>query len=223
MTKQMKMLFYGLVVLVGILAASTTFFAAKSRQGGSNTQVTKSNPPAVSSTEGEETKNPTPQVSTAVTRPATEKASHPAKTYTIQSRETLFGIAQKEGTTMSELAEANGISDTDKIQAGQVLIIPENGQVEFILDNTKAANLQSGVDQGKTAWRLNPDETARADASGAYGLEISDVYTVKDRNDEGGKATVNASSENGNFVIILIQPVTKGQKGIWAIQSIKKV
>jgi len=222
MTKQMKMLFYGLVVLVGILAASTTFFVAKSRQGGSSTQVAKSSKPEVSSTGEGETKTPTPQVSTAVTRPATEKPSHPAKTYTIQGRDTLLGIAQKQGTTLAELADANGISDTDKIQAGQVLIIPENGQVEFILDNTKSTSLQTGVDQGKTPWRLNPDETARADASGAYGLKISDVYTVKDRSDEG-KATVTASSENGNLVISLIQPVTKGQKGIWAIQSIKKV
>ncbi len=222
MNKQMKILFYGLVILVAILASTTTFFAAKSRSTNSKkagVESTKS--PATASTEAAAT--PGPQVSTAVSRPATEKPSSPNKTYTIQAKETLFGIAQKQGTTLADLSEANGITDADKIQAGQVLYIPENGQVEFMIDNTKATAIQNQVDQGKTQWRLAPDETARADAPNVYGLKVTDTYTIKNRDDANGTATVQASSEGGNFLITLTQPITKGEKGIWAIQSIKKI
>jgi len=222
MDKQMKILFYGLVVLVGILASTTTFFAAKSRSLNSGkTAVKSTQSPSTTSTEAVAT--PSPQVSTAVTRPATEKPSSPNKTYTIQAHETLFGIAQEQGTTLTELAEANGITDPNKIQAGQVLYIPENGQIEFRIDNTKATAIQAQVDQGKNQWRLSPEETARADAPGVYGLKVTDTYSLKNRDETNGQATVQASSEAGNFLVTLTQPITKGQKGIWAIETIKKI
>jgi len=221
MTKQLKTLFYGLVILIAILAASTTFFAAKSRKVTDQTPVAKLSVPEGAVFETETT--PTPQASTTASQPATEKPSSPAKTYTIQSHDTLFGIAQNEGVTLAELAETNGIDDTDKIQAGQVLVIPENNQVEFLVNNTKATEIQGLVDQGKNEWRLDPVETARSDIPTVYGLKTTDTYTLKEKDDEGGKATVGASSENGNFTINLIQPVTKGSEGIWAVESVKKV
>lgn len=46
-----------------------------------------------------------------------------AKTYTVQSGDTLSSIAAKYGTTYQELARKNGISDPNKIYAGQVLTI----------------------------------------------------------------------------------------------------
>lgn len=227
MNKQMKVLFYAMVVVIGILAASTAFFYAlyaKSRNGSSTATATKSSSPSAGATlTANQTPTPTPKVSTAVTRAATEKPSHANKTYTVQSNDTLFGIAQKQGTTLADLSEANGITDSNKIQAGQVLFIPENGQVDFLVDATTATSIQGQVDQGKTPWRLAPDETARADAPSAYGLKITDSFSVKDRDDNNGKASVQASSADGNFLITLSQPATKGAKGIWAIVSIKKI
>lgn len=48
-------------------------------------------------------------------------------TYVIQSGDTLSGIAQRFGTTVSALADLNGISDPDKIYAGNTIRVPENG------------------------------------------------------------------------------------------------
>ncbi|RJV71837.1 LysM domain-containing protein, partial [Coprococcus sp. AF27-8] len=42
----------------------------------------------------------------------------PAQHYTIQAGDTLSGIAQKYGTTVSQLCAWNGISNPDLIYAG---------------------------------------------------------------------------------------------------------
>ena len=47
-----------------------------------------------------------------------------AATYTIRSGDTLGGIAKRHGVSSGALAKANGISDPDRIYAGQVLTIP---------------------------------------------------------------------------------------------------
>ncbi len=46
-----------------------------------------------------------------------------AVTYTVKSGDTLSGIANKYGTTVSELVSLNNISNPDKIYAGEVLTI----------------------------------------------------------------------------------------------------
>lgn len=48
-------------------------------------------------------------------------------TYVIQPGNTLSGIAQRFGTSVRTLAELNGISDPDKIYAGNTIRVPENG------------------------------------------------------------------------------------------------
>ena len=48
-------------------------------------------------------------------------------TYVIQSGDTLSGIAARYGTTVSELTRLNGISDPDRIYAGNTLKVPESG------------------------------------------------------------------------------------------------
>ncbi|HJD02259.1 MAG TPA: LysM peptidoglycan-binding domain-containing protein [Candidatus Mediterraneibacter excrementavium] len=48
-------------------------------------------------------------------------------TYVIQPGDTLSGIAQRFSTSVRTLAELNGISDPDKIYAGNTIRVPENG------------------------------------------------------------------------------------------------
>jgi lysozyme len=46
-------------------------------------------------------------------------------TYVVQRGDRLSRIAQRYGISMSVLAQVNGISDPNRIYAGQVLVIPE--------------------------------------------------------------------------------------------------
>lgn len=68
----------------------------------------------------------TPQVATPspTVAQATVAAEDCPETHTVQKGENLFRIALKYGITVKELAEANGITNPDKIQAGTVLKIP---------------------------------------------------------------------------------------------------
>jgi nucleoid-associated protein YgaU len=63
---------------------------------------------------------------TAVTSPSPAVAATPAaKTYTVQSGDTLSGIAAKYGTTVDALLSANpGLTESTPLQIGQVLKLP---------------------------------------------------------------------------------------------------
>jgi LysM repeat protein len=63
---------------------------------------------------------PTSPVNTIATTPVPPSG----ETYTVQRGDTLFTIAQRLGTTVSALQEANNISDPNRISVGQVLIVP---------------------------------------------------------------------------------------------------
>ena len=63
---------------------------------------------------------------TAAPTPGTPASPSPSagRTYTVQSGDTLSGIAARFGTTVAAIADANGIADRRLIRVGQVLIIP---------------------------------------------------------------------------------------------------
>lgn len=224
MNSRTKAIFLFLIALLVILAGSTSFFAAKTYKL-SNTSNTPLKETSSASVGGDSTNTSKPSVATSslVTRPAasTEKPSKPTDVYTVARGETLFAVAQANGSNWQDITEANGMTDADKIQAGKVLIIPKGGQVSFTIDNTLATTIQKDADGGKYQFRLDPVETARSDAPSAYGLKITDTFTLK--NSDNGSAQVQATRDGKNFLIKLTQPITKGEKGIWAIESIKPV
>ena len=217
------MVFFILIALVAILAASNSFFVARTYQLSRASKPSASISPKINEN-AESSATPAAASSSQVSKPAAsaEKPSKPADTYTIQKGETLFSIAQAQGTSWQDLADANGISDVNKIQAGQILIVPKGGQVNFTIDNTRATSLQKDADAGKFQFRLSPEDTARSDAPTVYNLAVDDTYTLK-KPPENGAAEVQATHESKNFLIKLSQPVTKGEKGIWAIESIRPV
>ena len=49
--------------------------------------------------------------------------------YTVQTGDTLFLIAQRYGTTIERIVQANNIENPDMIRVGQVLVIPVDEDV----------------------------------------------------------------------------------------------
>ncbi len=219
MNKQTRMVFLGLIGLVALLAGSTTFFALKS-------SVLSGKEPQKSEVAASQDQVKTPRASSSLsassstigTSGISERPSSPKIIYVVNKNETLFEIAQKVNQKWTEIVAANGLEDADKILAGQKLIISENEVVNFTLNNERAKSLQSSVDGGKNLFRLQPEETAKADSTPVYGLEGADVFTLKSKNNNDAVVIVN--KEGQSIQINLNQPITSGEKGIWVITSI---
>ncbi len=223
MSKSLRIIFYSLISLVMVLAATTVFFIFKSMNKSDSKENISASANKTSAGEGSLTSTPQVASSSSISKPASssERPSHPTDTYTIQKGETLFEIAKKNGTTLFELTQANALSDQDKILSGQKLIIPKNGKVGYTIDNSKATELQSQADYGRLPARLSPEETCRLDAPDVFGLAFDDSFIIVSRDDNTGKAQVKVNAKaGGNFLIGLSQPIKKGDKGIWAIEEI---
>lgn len=173
----------------------------------------------------EKEKTPAPTNTTSTTsEPQIESQSaevNNAETYLIQKGDTLFTISLKFNTTMDELAKLNNIADFNQIKIGQLLKIPKtvstSSKSTIQVDLAKMKEIQSLVDQGSQPWRLDPVEVVKADAPASYEFTALDTYTLKSKDIVKGEAVVAVRT----FEIDLIQPITKGEKGIWAIVSIR--
>lgn len=226
MSKGLKILFVSLMVVIGLLAASTGFFFAKTRslQKGtktnqSATDTTKKTTDTATTTDSAKVTNDSSSTVTEAA-PLGNRPSSPSDTVTVEAGETLFAIGQKVGVSWTAIAEANGV-EADKIQAGQTLIVPKNNQISYTLNKEKAASLQQEADAGKNLFRLSAADTAKSDAPTAYALAATDTFAQIKIDEAAGTAQVTATHGDKSYVVNLIQPVTKGSKGIWAIESIK--
>lgn len=228
MSKGYKALLIVLIVVCGLLATSTGFFYAKTASLDKSTdsiEVTKktvSDTDSTSSTSQTANTEPITTNSTAATTaaPAGNRPSSPSDTVTVADGETLFAIGQKVEVSWTLIAAANGI-DADKIKAGDILIIPKNNQVGYTVNVEKAKSIQNDVTSGKEQFRLIPAETAKSDAPPVYGLLATDTFTQSKIDEASSLAEVTVTKDNKTYLIKLIQPVDKGAKGIWAIESIK--
>lgn len=243
MTKGLKFIFGALVVIIAVLSTTSGFFYSKS----SNLEKEKValekasqvvTPVKVVSDTTKTDVTETPETATSTTPTTTEtkteatltepapmdnRPSRATDTYTILSGDTLYSIGKKFDLSWSSLADANGITDINMIKVGQILMIPKNNVLNYTVTSTKAQSLQESADSGKISFRLSPVETVKSDISPAYGILVTDVFKEKSIDKTAGTATVTATHNDLNYEIKLIQPITKGDKGIWAIESVKSV
>ncbi len=100
-----------------------------------------------------------------------------AETYKIQEGDTLSEIAQKKGTTVSKLQEANEIENPDVIQAGSTLDIPsarEKAQEEIEQAEQDNANV---TEQGST--QPPPDSTPSGDTDMTQDEIIAEAESIQ--------------------------------------------
>jgi len=224
MARNLKVLFGILILFIGLLATSTGFLYSKTVSLQKNTNKSSSNSEDTNKNVATSTTTSTPASTSAVTKPAPigNRPSSPTDTVVVEEGETLFAIGQKAGLSWTVIAEANGI-EADKIQAGQTLIIPKNNQISYTVNQEKASSIQKDVDTGKNTFRLSAVDTAKSDSPSAYGITTEDTFTQIKIDQNAGTATVNVTHNGKSYEISLTEPVTKGEKGIWAIVSIKPV
>jgi len=196
-------------------------FAAGSSVSQLNLKQTKTQ-------EGEKPKTVQP----VKTKPSeTPKSETGYETYTVLQGDTLFGISLKFNVSMDELSKLNSISDPNQVKAGQVLKIPKPGattqESKTEIDLAKMQEIQNLVDQGQQPWRKDPTEVTKAEAPASFEFTALDTYTLKSKDLVKGEAVVEVKkvkdSKTYSYEVNLIQPVTKGEGGVWAVSLIKEV
>lgn len=107
--------------------------------------------------------------------------------------------------------------------AGDSLTTDSNGiKIGTVtIDNEAIAKLQAAVDGGSQPWRLEPLDTAKAEAL-TYGFTSTDANTfvIASQAASAGMAEVTAIHNSKNYTISLIKPVP-GDGKIWTISAIR--
>ena len=220
--KGRDLLLFFLIILIVVLSSLTTYFFAKSK--------TLSQTSTIPSEELSQFNNVTPSSTTPTTSTTvsgfTSRLSQPKQLHSVAKGETLHTIALNYDLSYTALASANGLQEPYTIKEGQILVIPSLDDktkkllVEFVL-TTKASEIQSKVQNGGEAYYLDPQQAAAAQAQGVFGLSFDQTYTVKSQ--ESNKVVLGAKNTFGEMEIELNQPLTRGEKGAWAITKITQI
>lgn len=152
--------------------------------------------------------------------------------YTVQENDTLFTIGLKFDILWTHIAKLNGIDENTSLVIGQKLKIPAS--------NTSSENISAGesvrsleIDQTKTEeeqkkvnnesidiWRKDPIEVVRHEAPAEFNLVPGDPYLLVASDLNKGSATIFLQKNEKSYTFSLIQPVDKGENGIWKIEKI---
>ncbi|HEY8489255.1 MAG TPA: GerMN domain-containing protein [Thermaerobacter sp.] len=82
---------------------------------------------------------------------------------------------------------------------------------------------QEEVDGGANLWRLDPVDAVRHQG-GLYGFDpYSDEFTLVQVDSGQGRAVVRVKHDGREYEVLLTQPVRKGDRGVWWIDTIRAV
>lgn len=151
--------------------------------------------------------------------------------YTVAENDTLFTIGLKFDILWTHIAKANGIDENTPLFIGQKLKIPTNKNDQattqnediqtFEIDSTAAQEEQNKVNSdGTDAWRRDPVEVTRRESPASFNLVPGDPYSLMASDAQKGTATVFLQKNEKSYTFSLIQPMDKGENGIWKIEKI---
>lgn len=221
MSKAHKFVFFAITIIATFFAVYSGYMYSKNNTNKTENSQNETSNEEISATNNikNESQNTSGEKASEVSN-KNERPSSPTDVVTVAQNDTLFTIGQANDVSYLLLAEANGI-DADKIKVGDKIAIPKNNQISFSINSEQAKKLQSQIAEGKNLFRYSSLETARADCPTYYGLSLSDAFSIIKQDITSGLAEIQATHDGKQYLITLSQPETKGEKGIWAITTIK--
>jgi len=105
--------------------------------------------------------------------------------YTVQAGDTVWGIAQRFGVTPEALAEANSLSDPDRLQLGQELVIPvEDEAAPDEVPGGEPSSVETQPTEGQLIHTVSAGETLWSIAK-RYGTTTDEIATLNELDPEG--------------------------------------
>ena len=215
--KKTSVLFGSLIVIVLVLITGFIVFGYSNKKNSKKT-ATEGNSASLESI------TKTPQAS-ATGQVAGEQV------YVVKSGDTLFSISVKYNVKLDVLAAYNGLVDPYPIQVGQTIKIPpldgsysasNPKEKNYNLDLDQLKQVQASVDDGRQPWRLDPVQTAQAEVPPTFNITATDDYQLESNDIQKGQAIVIVTHDKIKYEILLVQPIRKGNSGIWATQKVTK-
>lgn len=139
------------------------------------------------------------------------------QTYTVKAGDTLSAIAKKYGTTVSELARLNNISNVNLIVVGQVLIISGTPTPTTTTNNSQRATvttfgLLSNTDRTVYAqWKWSKENTDHYKVRWWYGTKDGIGFLGEESTENYDRSQYTAP-DNSTHVSFYVKPVSKTYK-----------
>jgi len=149
---------------------------------------------------------------------ATQKEAAESETegyYTIVSGDNLAGIAKRLGVPMSELAAANNIANSSKIQVGQVLLIPSGGE--------GGAGWGATVTASKSAPKAGAADTAKTAAAAVDTVKTVAAVASKPPSKKSKAAAIDAVKTIPAVIDTVKAALTTDTASAAPIDTVKKV
>ncbi len=212
-----------IIAIFGFLSGSTIYFYNKSKP----IVAEKENTNSFNAELPQASNEPSKVDQNTVPGEPKNLLSYPANTYKVQPRESLFAIGEKMGMSWLIIKAANCIRDENLIQADYPLVIPKLSKetdyyrVNFLVNDNRATELNRELrDQQQSEW-YDPISVVKKTALTYFGFTDQDQTKLVEADYSKGTALVEAKTEERTNYIGLIQPKTKGQKGLWALYYVE--
>ncbi|MCX7887343.1 MAG: LysM peptidoglycan-binding domain-containing protein [Verrucomicrobiae bacterium] len=149
----------------------------------------------------------------------------PSKTYVVKKGDSLYKIAKAEKVTVEQLARANNLSNTSRLQIGQTLVIPapvarpEAPATPAATGASAAAQVQTAGAAGETRYEVKPGDSLwkiakengvtvaalkKANNLSTDKLRVGQKLVIPPKNATTGTvATTSAASGQGHAVYVV--------------------
>lgn len=220
-----------LILIIGVLAGATFYFYNKSQSPSNSQNQTVAN----SSDFRADLPTATPKATNSkvdqLTKPAQPKGrlSYPANVYRVTDKDTLFSIGETFSLPWLIIKEANSLPNENSIQADMFLAIPKVDErtdlfrINFIVDDAAVTDKNRELHSVDSSEWYDPLAIAKKYALGYFYLADTDTFKLGEANLADGTAAVNVTNKDGKKIVVgLIQPKTRGEKGLWVIYYIEE-
>ncbi len=121
-----------------------------------------------------------PEATAPVAQPPPVSGGDGSIQHTVQPGETLSSIAQRYGTTVQAISEANGLTSASQIYVGQVLIIPaSSGSSGGSTGGTSGCRIRHTVQSGEWVWQIARNYgVSPYDILAVNGLTVQSAQTI---------------------------------------------